>query len=124
MPILQSSRDSQVAGYNFLSEGGAIGTYRLGLFIDSFSLVDFFFVQPKVAFTSAGLATISFGFIINGASFPAGIVLPQPFGGPFPVASPTGFTNSFPLEITMSIAVAPLTGGSCLVFAEYFNADF
>lgn len=124
MAILQSSRDSQVAGYNFNDVGGAIGTYRLGLFIDSFSLVDFFFVQPKVGFTSAGLATISFGYISNGASFPASIVAATPFGGPFPVISPTGFTNSSPLEITMSIAVAPLTGGSCLVFAEYFNADF
>lgn len=124
---LKISRDNQIADYNFLVSGGAIGTYRTGLFIDEFSLMDVFWIEQKVALASAGLATISVGFITAaGASFPAAIIAASPFGGPyvpFLTSNPSGLVNSVAIEITFSIGVAPLTAGQMLFVAGYFNKD-
>lgn len=117
------SRDSQIADWNFDVNGGAIGTYRTGLFIDEFSLLDVFHFDQKVAMTSGGLATVSIGYVTaNGASFPTAIMAASAFGGPYAAFS-IPIVNSVAIEITFSIAVADLTGGRMLFIAEYFNKD-
>lgn len=123
MGVIYTNRDNQGAEYDFAKSGGAIGTYRLGLYIDSFSYIDTFFVSIKTAFASGGAATISFGYrTAAGASFPTALIGATAFAGPF--VFPNAVENSLPIEITMSIAVAPVTAGRIKVLAEYFNTDF
>lgn len=123
MSLLQLSRDSQACEYNFANSGGAIGTYRLGLFIDENNLVDTMYFQPLVALNSGGLAQISFGGILAGSIFlPNIFVAPHAFGGPSFFIGPQFISQS--LEVTMTITGAPLTAGRIMVIAEYFNTDF
>ncbi len=124
---LKCSKDQQIGDWNFAVNGGAIGTYGTGIFIDEFSVITDLWLDQNVALASGGLATVSIGYAIAGVPVAPTAFMPAvAFGGPytpFRTTNPTGVLISAAIEITFSIAVANLTAGRMLFMIEYFNKD-
>lgn len=123
MAFLKSSFDNQVGEYNVLVDGGAVGIYSTGIFIDDFSLISFMAFRPKVAFASAGgTATLSVGIRI-----PSGAVFPTSFAAA--VIQPGALTwvgaasIVGPIEVIVAVAVEAMTAGNLIVSTTYFNTD-
>lgn len=130
--IMNSSKDSQIADYNFSVSGGAVGFYPTGLVIGSFSLMIGMFFCPIVNFTSAGgTATFTWGFrtldqfpvVIFPSAAPV-LVSTFTTGTPFTgISDAAPFRSQVPLELGIFIGVEPLTGGRMLCYADYYNSD-
>lgn len=133
MSELKTHLQSQAGEYNFLNDpnAGAVGTVNLGVHIPNLAQIFLFSFTPIVALAGAG-ASISFGF--TSAIIPAN---PTAFGpatpiAAFPINVPTNNVGLVlfpidlqgPVDITMTISLAPLTAGRIKFVIQYqeFNA--
>lgn len=133
MGLLKSTLESQICEYDFAQQGGAIGTYKLGLQLPQGCMLINLTSIVKTTFTSGGLATVSLGLItlsanpvsssptsLLGATAIAGMIAFAKFGGS---VAPLPQYYGVYFEITLSIAVADLTAGNLIVFANYYATD-
>lgn len=126
----QSKPTVVAAEYNFLNDGGAIGTINLGLFIPAFAIINRFTVKTIVAPLGAG-ASISYGFlgqlqflmVINGV---AAFVINQCLTGVDFNANPAmiSTTRGAAPQSLMSITGGVLTAGRLVCSIEYTEFDF
>jgi len=137
MALLQGGYKIQFAGeYVFASDptAGAVGLINLGVPIPKFSWLTGFWAVGLVAVTGGAGATISFGLITTDlavpVSAPAALMaataiaafVAQPLRGVDLDAAPVRTLNTS--DVTMSIAVAALTGGRILfggTFLQYIK---
>jgi len=130
--LIQTSSKSQAGIYNFLADPsvGAVGTINLGVHLPIFSQITGFWVTELVAITGGAGATISFGLITTDIAIPVSTVnnlmvatvvagfTAQPLRGVDLEAAPLRILNTS--DVTMSIAVNPLTAGM-LEFLIFYN---
>jgi hypothetical protein len=135
MSILQSSFKVQSGEYNFLSDpfAGATGVIDLGVFIPKNSIIYGFWVNALTAFTSAGAATISFGFedqiaaVINPTAYMVAnafgaFAVNVPLAGVDLYANPIKQLNT--TQVLMAIGGAAITGGRAYFDIWYQEHDF
>lgn len=134
MAVLKISKKIQSGLYNFLSDGtvGAVGTINLGVHIPAFAVISGFWVTELTAITGGAGATISFGTITTNSNpvvstvndlMTAQVVAnftAQPLMGMDLFATPLRLL--VPVDITMSIAVNPLTAGQ-LSFEIWYSEN-
>ena len=125
MSQLQTQFIALCGEYNFLTDpsAGAIGTVSLGVRVPRLCQVHNFIITSLIPPTSAGIATLSFGWNTRdvapplaspAAYYPVAVIATfgVPFGSvtnPGLLTAPERATND--LEVTMSIGAFPLTSG-------------
>lgn len=134
MSVLKISQKIQSGLYNFLSDptAGAVGTINLGVHIPAFAVISGFWVTELTAITGGAGATLSFGTITTNSSpvvstvnnlMLANVVAnftAQPLMGVDLFATPLRIL--VPVDITMSVAVNPLTAGQ-LTFEIWYSEN-
>lgn len=119
---------------DFLEFGGAIGKYGTGLYFEAPSNCILLSIAPFRPFTSAGLATVSFGWrsidlaipqsndfeFVNNAAI-AGLT--PPVVGNVPCAFLSKTQGSFAWELTYSIAAFALTDFNAVCTMVYIQLD-
>lgn len=129
--LIQTSSKWQAGIYNFLADPsvGAVGTINLGVHIPIFAQITGFWVTELVAITGGAGATISFGLITTDIAIPVSTVnnlmvanvvanfTAQPLRGVDLDAAPLRILNTS--DVTMSIAVNPLTAGMLEFMISY-----
>lgn len=128
MSYIQTKKLNLAGEYNRLSDpgAGAIGNVLLGVYIPVKALITGFWVIPIVAFVGAG-ATLSFGtrnqagvITVNNLKVATGIgafVVRVPVAGVDLNAVPISFLNDT-VQVTMTIAGAPITAGRVAFFID------
>ena len=136
MPILKSNYDNQIGMWDFATNGGAVGTYNIGIVLPIYNMMpSLTFLKTLPMISAGGLATISVGWVSLSfqpvLNFPAeflGVELATAhlpalaFKGIHGEANP--FRVNLAIEFTMTIGVEPLTNGNLIMYADYFNSDF
>lgn len=134
MAVLKISKKIQSGLYNFLSDStaGAVGTINLGVHIPAFAVISGFWVTELTAITGGAGATLSFGTITTNSNpvvstvnnlMTAQVVAnftAQPLMGVDLFATPLRLL--VPVDVTMSIAVNPLTAGQ-LSFEIWYSEN-
>ncbi len=112
--------------YDFAVDGGAISTIGLGVFIPNNSVITNFFVKTNTTPTSAGAATISFGWtgdtdalmIVNAMG---NFVATESLQGRDFADTPVEVTAN--RQVAIDIVTAALTAGVIIATVEFVEID-
>lgn len=130
--LVNCSKDSQACTYDVIRDGGSIGVYRLGLFLEEFSFVTSMVMQNiNTAFASAtSLATVSIGAInYNNQTvspdyyFTSKVITNPIFASSFDMDVPNNRRTPSTVELVLVVRDEDLTAGNLIICVDYFNTD-
>lgn len=129
--LLKTNKEAQIGNYMFSVSGGAIGTYGTGIYLPNFMTIVGMNLQGGFLAGAGALVSVGYRTINEDPAFgdPIAFNTAQAAGtfnttkGCNVVNAMNPFGFDIPLEITVSISVAPLTAGFLVVFVDYFNRD-